>query len=206
MIADEKQILRSLMRTRLAGGNVEENRDRSKRLRTHLFQTPAYARARVVYGFSPLASEPDWSGGELPADKIWGFPRMRVIPALGGPLSTLEFLRVRSFAELEPRRWGLCEPPDDAEVAPPPDLIFVPGLAFDAQGGRLGRGKGFYDAALGRLPGFRLGICFDSQRVPLVPTAPHDQRVQAILTESGLWEVPAMTSLAGRPARSSAAM
>lgn len=206
MIANEKQILRSLMRARLAGADAGENRDRSARLRAHLFQASVYARARVVYGFSPLASEPDWSGGELPADKIWGFPRMRVVPELGGPLSTLEFLCVRSFAELEPRHWGLREPPNDAEVAPPPDLIFVPGLAFDAQGGRLGRGKGFYDAALRRLPGFRLGICFESQRLPLVPTTPHDQRVQALLTESGLWEVSAMTSLAGRPARSSAAM
>lgn len=67
------------------------------------------------------------------------------------------------------------------------DLVIVPGVAFDALGGRTGRGKGFYDrlfAGARRLP-CRIGVCFDCQLVERVPCDPHDVPMDYVVWESG---------------------
>ncbi|GKS57738.1 5-formyltetrahydrofolate cyclo-ligase [Nitrospira sp.] len=66
------------------------------------------------------------------------------------------------------------------------ELILVPGLAFDERGARLGRAAGFYDRFLAQ-PGLgatRMALAFDCQIVERVPTEPHDQGVDLIVTES----------------------
>lgn len=62
------------------------------------------------------------------------------------------------------------------------DLILVPGVAFDVQGRRLGRGKGYYDRLLPHLPGTTCGVGFDEQLLPEVPTERHDIHLNCILT------------------------
>ena len=55
------------------------------------------------------------------------------------------------------------------------DLALVPGMAFDAAGHRLGRGKGYYDRFLGEHPHiYKIGVCFPFQRVAEVPSEAHD--------------------------------
>ena len=64
------------------------------------------------------------------------------------------------------------------------DLAIIPGVAFDAAGNRLGRGKGFYDRLLTRLkdyPIYKIGICFDFQKVEQVPTEAHDIPMDEVL-------------------------
>lgn len=62
------------------------------------------------------------------------------------------------------------------------DLIVVPGVAFDAAGHRLGRGKGYYDRILARTPSARtVGICFPFQVVAEVPTEPWDITIDFII-------------------------
>jgi len=84
---------------------------------------------------------------------------------------------------------GVREPSADRPLLPPgePDLIVVPGLAFDRHGGRLGHGGGHYDRLLATLPAacLRVGFGYDQQVVDLVPTEPHDQRLHALVTPAG---------------------
>lgn len=83
-------------------------------------------------------------------------------------------------------------------------LLLVPGLAFDREGGRLGRGKGFYDRFLASADWSRaadarvaeapsapatlisIGLCFSDQLVPAVPTGALDRRVDLLVTEEGM--------------------
>ena len=81
-------------------------------------------------------------------------------------------------AELVPGPTRALEPPPSAPSLPVHaiDLAVVPGVAFDARGGRLGRGRGHYDATLPLLrpDAARVGLAFDAQVVDRVPTEPHD--------------------------------
>ena len=61
------------------------------------------------------------------------------------------------------------------------DVALVPGVAFDALGHRLGRGKGYYDRFLSRLSCRCIGICFDFQKVAEVPVGEHDISVDEVI-------------------------
>lgn len=62
------------------------------------------------------------------------------------------------------------------------DLVIVPGMGFDPQGNRLGRGKGYYDRFLRLVPqAYKLGLCFDFQKVASVPTEDTDVRMDEII-------------------------
>ena len=63
------------------------------------------------------------------------------------------------------------------------DVFLCPGLAFDLRGGRLGRGRGFYDRALALTgPGaYRIGICFSWQIVEDVHCEPHDVPMDEVI-------------------------
>lgn len=64
------------------------------------------------------------------------------------------------------------------------DLILVPGLAFDACGGRLGRGAGYYDRYLTNVSALLMGFCLDIQLIESVPADMHDVRMDAVVTNS----------------------
>jgi 5-formyltetrahydrofolate cyclo-ligase len=62
------------------------------------------------------------------------------------------------------------------------DLVVVPGVAFDRNGNRLGRGKGYYDRLLPLINAPKIGICFPFQLVDMIPTEAHDIRMDKIIT------------------------
>ena len=66
-------------------------------------------------------------------------------------------------------------------------MFFIPLLAFDREGGRLGYGGGFYDRTLAAQPdGLRVGCAFAAQQVDAVPMGPYDIRLAAVATEHGI--------------------
>jgi len=98
---------------------------------------------------------------------------------------------------LEPGTWGLQEPAAAPHALPPVQLLLVPGLAFAADGHRLGYGKGFYDAVLAGLRPevIVLGVGFELQRCERLPASPQDRPVQGLATEAGItWVHPEGTS------------
>lgn len=54
------------------------------------------------------------------------------------------------------------------------ELAIVPGIAFDKQCQRMGRGKGYYDRFLSEYKGYTIGVCYDIQIIPYVPIEKHD--------------------------------
>lgn len=61
-------------------------------------------------------------------------------------------------------------------------VILVPGMAFDAEGHRLGRGRGYYDRFLAAHPGmYKIGVCFDFQKVSEVPVDANDIAVDTLI-------------------------
>jgi len=127
--------------------------------------------------FHPMASEPsitDSLGHMTHVD--WYYPRVRD--------ESLEFLK--SSCGTRKHRLGFLEPVDgDIKTAQELDGFLIPGLAFDRQGRRLGRGGGYYDRSLEKTSGVRVGICFNLQLVEkLEATEDHDVAMDFILTEA----------------------
>ncbi len=121
----------------------------------------------------PLASQLARAGHDL---------CLPVVTALNAPLS---------FREWTP---GEALTPDLAGIAAPlgaaremtPDVILTPLLAFDAFGGRLGQGGGYYDRTFAALPdAIRIGVAYAGQRIERVPVEPHDIPLHGVLTETG---------------------
>lgn len=98
------------------------------------------------------------------------------------------FYPVADWSDLQPGRYDILSPKDNGAVLDPQHcaLIVVPGVAFDRQGNRLGRGKGFYDRYLPTVGGLRVGVCFDCCRVEALPHEPHDVGMDVVITESGI--------------------
>lgn len=94
---------------------------------------------------------------------------------------------------LTPGSYGIMEPGEDASAVhfASIDVVVVPGLAFDRQGGRLGYGAGYYDRLFRQyaladvsMP-VRIGTGFGAQVVERVPMEAHDYRVDWLVTEHG---------------------
>lgn len=132
--------------------------------------------------FAALPDEPDtWSllAEALLAGKTVALPRFssRTHSYGVGVVRNLE-------ADVQSGQFGIREPGVSCPEIPLNrlDLVLVPGVAFDARGGRLGRGKGFYDRLLSAVNGTKCGVAFDEQIVEAVPVVPLDVRVNCILT------------------------
>ena len=68
------------------------------------------------------------------------------------------------------------------------DLVLVPCTAFDADCYRVGMGKGYYDRYLSRCTrAVKIGIAWEAQRVPRAAVDDHDQRLDAFVTERGIY-------------------
>ncbi len=70
-----------------------------------------------------------------------------------------------------------------------PEWVLVPGLGFDLAGGRLGRGKGYYDRFLESHEALRIGLCWSEQILQKVPLESHDCLMDFIITEKFCWDV-----------------
>ncbi len=111
------------------------------------------------------------------------------------PVVDGEDLRIRRFTGMnamsEGASFSIPEPSVGAEEVSlgDIDLVVVPGVAFDMRGGRMGRGKGFYDrlfAGISELhvSPYKVGICFDFQIMDNVPMEEHDTLMDAVLSET----------------------
>ena len=109
----------------------------------------------------------------------------------------LQLFRLNDAAELEVGMYDILEPPksmrrrpDRVALAKDVDLAFVPGVAFDGRGGRVGHGKGYYDKLLGgvRPDSPLVALAFECQLFEEVPTEPHDIHMDYVVTEDRLIE------------------
>lgn len=113
------------------------------------------------------------------------FPRSH----LDGSMDFLEVKNASNPDEFVKGRYGLLEPGPQAKPVEPReiDFCFVPMLAFDPDGFRLGQGKGYYDRFLAKYHGPAAGVAFSWQEAAgHLPIEPHDQPLKRIITETGI--------------------
>lgn len=135
--------------------------------------------ARTIAVFAALPGEVDLTEViNRHRDRRWAYPRVRG--------AELDFYHVENpVSGLQPGHLGIREPSVElplvavAEI----DAFFCPGLAFDRSGGRLGRGRGYYDRLLSRArpDALKIGICFPWQMVPDTFPQTHDISMDEVI-------------------------
>lgn len=129
-----------------------------------------------IAGYWPIKSEID------PRPLLHRFSAdgfLLALPRITG--DTLTFHAYQPKDTLIPEPFGTCEPDSSTPIVSP-TLILVPLLAYDAAGGRLGYGKGYYDRAFLAHPAARcIGLAFACQRVDHVPREAHDMLLDHVL-------------------------
>jgi len=127
--------------------------------------------------------------GELPTralfDALGSLSIARLLPRIEG--GAITWARAPRWEALAPGGFGILEPSAEPEPLHTSDVVFVPGIAFDRRGGRLGRGGGHYDRAFprGAEAPWLVGVGYSFQWVAEIPRDSRDRRVDAIVTEHG---------------------
>lgn len=126
---------------------------------------------------------------ELPTHNFiirWSKKKTMLLPVVKGedmlikPFSTKEELKQGSL--------GIWEPDTQKEYLNSIDLVIVPGVAFDRDKSRLGRGKGYYDRYFINKRIVKIGVCFDFQLLESIPIDSFDIKMDKVVTNSILIE------------------
>ena len=159
------------------------------------FPEPAGKVAALYYGLGAEVSP------RILADQLAEAGWTLALPSVEGEAGQMVFRRWDRAKPLVHDTIGLNAPSSDCEALEP-DLVVVPLLAFDRDGRRLGQGGGYYDRALEALKARRevlaLGLAYSGQEVADLPHEPHDQALDAILTEKEYIAVNDTGSKTGR--------
>jgi 5-formyltetrahydrofolate cyclo-ligase len=177
MNAAAKTELRARMREEAKRHSAEERAAASHAICDRIRAQPIWQAARSVLLFAPTATEPD----------IWPL-RMdgkRVsLPSFNEQLGQYEARDILRQDDLVPGQFGILEPAATGPLTALStlDLVLAPGIAFALNGGRLGRGKGYYDRLLAQVKAIKIGVCFDWQMLPRIPRDGHDVVMDHIVT------------------------
>lgn len=110
------------------------------------------------------------------------------VPVILGANQPLVFHQWQPECEMKEGAFGAQIPAIETEIIP--DVLIVPLLAFDRNGGRLGYGGGFYDRTLEGLrqrgPVTAIGFAYNAQQAEALPLEPTDQPLDAIVTDAGV--------------------
>lgn len=203
--ATDKNELRRSLFAELKTFSLGDRNRAAKKICSTLSCLPVVKASRLTAAYIALKSEPDL--GQLlrqpcSGQGLGGFAVSRI-----NEVGELDFHRLDSIDALQKGDHGFPEPDPTLSQAIDPteiDVVLTPGVGFDpVTFARLGRGKGHYDRFLKKLreaprkeghsPAKVLGIGYHSQLVS-IPTEPHDQPMDGLVTEEGFWLTPGASS------------
>ncbi|MFZ3231015.1 MAG: 5-formyltetrahydrofolate cyclo-ligase [Pseudobdellovibrio sp.] len=153
--------------------SLDQTRVQSAKLQKNL-ASKLQSESGLWAGFQSMTSEPQIQWSEVSKKIQWCFPIISE--------NKLQFKKaVQTFQK---STLGFQEPLDGENVELQSlNGVVVPGLAFDHQGHRLGRGRGFYDQTLENFNGSVVGVCYQLSLVESVPSEAHDLKCHFIITD-----------------------
>jgi 5-formyltetrahydrofolate cyclo-ligase len=174
----DKKALRKVVREKKRAMTEHQIISASTDLCGQFINTQQYADARTVYGYLPYNQEVRTvpilqramdDGKRVAVPKVYG--------------DEMRFIYINDFDCLEDSNMGIPEPVSDGPIAEDKTaLVIMPGVAFDADGNRVGYGGGFYDRFLSAEPNHpTIALCYDFQMVPKLETETFDIPVDLVL-------------------------
>lgn len=186
------------------GISAEKERLRRRILQLRDQQTPAEVEAKSLRITETVTGLPEYRKARVIASYVEKGSEVRTRPIIRKALASrksvlvpivdkesgnLLYSEIKGLHELASGAYDIPEPKREhrrlreLETA---GVVFVPGIAWDLDGYRLGWGKGYFDTVLKRLPdrSVAIGLSFDLQVVERVPRAQFDLPVDMLITES----------------------
>lgn len=167
--------------------DIDWTHEASSKILEALQELGAFSAAKTVALYKALP-------GEVQLENLfplcWGLGKETCIPVFNTTLRAYEMATVDRDTSYATGNYGIVEPRSPSLMEfNRIDLIVVPGVAFDTEGNRLGRGGGYYDRFLDGFCGVTTAVAFDFQIFPTIPHDVHDRSVNYIVTESKVVDV-----------------
>lgn len=190
-IKREKDIIRKDCSEKRNAMTIEERKEKDAKICQTAISLISFRHADIILLYAPIKSEIDVMPiFELAKEKgkRVAFPRCNVEER------TMQFHFVESLEDLSPCAYGIREPREDLPVYDPEStkgvaLCYVPGLAFDVYGYRLGYGKGYYDKFMHKFMGSTIGMVYSSLILPNLPRGRFDKHCDIMITENGIKQI-----------------
>lgn len=178
MIDLDKKELRKKIKELKGSYSLDQKKNKSVEIFKQIELHPSFVNSKIIMAYWSMDDEVHTHDFILK----WLGEKRFVLPSVkGDELELREFTGLQemivgsAFTILEPKKLY-------KEGLDKIDLIIVPGVAFDRQNNRLGRGKAYYDKLLKNTTGFKIGVCFDFQMVDNVPVTPADIKMDLVIT------------------------
>ena len=172
----DKKTLRQQIRALKKQHSPEELLIQSENILQKLSVHPCFLEAEKVMLYASLPDEVQ----TLDFIETWRHRKTIILPTVvGDDIIPVELAENVTFAEGD---FHIPEPQNHPYTGDF-NLIVVPGMAFDSNGHRLGRGRGYYDRFLAQHSDVHtIGLCFDFQLLPEIPSEPHDRNIDEIIS------------------------
>ncbi|MGA2775167.1 MAG: 5-formyltetrahydrofolate cyclo-ligase [Candidatus Omnitrophota bacterium] len=176
-----KQAIRSKILLELENQEEESRKRKSSIIKNKLFRTKVFRKAKIVMFYIAFKGEVET---EEMIKEALNLGKIVTVPVCKPHKLALEPCILDNHANLKRGPYGVKEPVEERCLPLSAlQLVIVPGIAFDKKGNRLGRGKGYYDRLLQKLPRTiqSIGLAFDFQILSSVPSHAHDVAVGRVI-------------------------
>lgn len=181
-INESKNILRASMQEKTAKLSEGEKAEKSFNACMNVLNSIEFKNAKTVMVYKAMKNECDPSLIAYTAYEL----KKKVVYPLCNENGSLKPLAPKTHNDFVKGKYGIWEPDEensDEIDCNEIDLIIVPGLAFDKNRSRLGRGGGYYDRFLPKCKNAcKIGFCFNEQLIDYVPFADTDVKMNKIVT------------------------
>ncbi|MBO7201271.1 MAG: 5-formyltetrahydrofolate cyclo-ligase [Bacteroidales bacterium] len=175
-----KDELRKWIRAEKKKITLAEKQQRSESIWQQVEENEQFKAAEVVLLYWSMADEV-YTHDFV---KQWADKKTLLLPVVDG-----DDLRIKPYRGMDnmviSEQFGIGEPTgDDYDDLTKIKVIIVPGVAFDKNRNRMGRGRGYYDKLLSTNKAYKIGVGFDFQIVDKVPTEEFDIPMDCVVSES----------------------
>ena len=163
---------------------------KSELIKKHLLALPEYQRSISIHTF--IGSLPGEVRTKLLIEDALSENKDVMVPIYHGVDKPPSHSLIRNLESLEMTQFGIQQPTEDSVILSEIEsagIIFVPCLAVDNSGIRIGMGSGFYDRILNQLPITKIVLAFDFQFIDNLPAEEHDIKVNFVVTEKGVTQI-----------------
>ncbi len=185
---ESKETLREQLKTRRAAVSGEDREMVGKLIAEQFLQAVKIPEETIIAAYWPMVGELDT---RALLHELHEKGHVVVLPVVENGNGLLVFREWTPEVEMVEGVHGTMEPPKDRELHSP-ELVVAPLLGVDDAGHRLGYGGGYYDRTIealraeGAIFGY-LGLCYSFQNVAELPVEDHDQVLDAVMSEKGVY-------------------